>query len=109
MKNDMFFIKHMIKAIKNIEEYTLELTLEEFLKNKLVKDAVVRNLEVIGEATKKINDGFRNKHPEIPWKYMAAFRDRLIHHYFGIDYSLVWDVVKNKLPFVLADLKKLED
>jgi uncharacterized protein with HEPN domain len=58
----------------------------------------VRSLEIIGEAAKKVPDGFRDQHPNIEWRSMAGMRDRLIHDYFGVDYELVWDVVRNRIP-----------
>lgn len=60
--------------------------------------AFVRGLEIIGEATKRVPEDFRTKHPDLPWKQMAGMRDRLIHDYFGVDYEIVWDVVKNHIP-----------
>jgi uncharacterized protein with HEPN domain len=60
--------------------------------------AFVRSLEIIGEATKKIPEGFRKQYPSVEWRAMAGMRDRLIHDYFGVDYELVWDVVRNRIP-----------
>jgi uncharacterized protein with HEPN domain len=73
-------------------------TKEEFLTNETLKRAVVRSLEIIGEATKKIPANFKVKWSSIKWKNMAGMRDRLIHDYMGVNYSIVWDVVKNKIP-----------
>lgn len=70
----------------------------EFLEDETLKRAVVRSLEIIGEATKKIPADFKMKWDGIKWKNMAGMRDRLIHDYMGVDYSIVWDVVKNKIP-----------
>jgi len=73
-------------------------TKEDFLANETLKRAVVRSLEIIGEATKKIPANFKVKWSSIKWKNMAGMRDRLIHDYMGVNYSIVWDVVKNKIP-----------
>ena len=85
-------------AIERIEEYTEGLDFDDFLENKLVQDAVVRRLEIIGEAVKIIPEDIRNKKPEIEWRKIAGLRDILIHAYFGIDFDIIWDIVKNKLP-----------
>lgn len=69
-----------------------------FLKNPTLTRATVRSLEIIGEATKKLPDDFRQSHTQIPWKQMARMRDKLIHQYFGVDYDLVWNVVINQIP-----------
>ena len=69
-----------------------------FVQDPTLCRAFVRSLEIIGEASKKIPADFRNSHPEIDWRGMAGMRDRLIHDYFGVDYELVWDVVRNRVP-----------
>ncbi len=75
-----------------------DLSKDDFLQNETLKRAVVRSLEIIGEATKKIPADFKVKWGSIKWKNMAGMRDRLIHDYMGVNYSIVWDVVKNKIP-----------
>ncbi|MBS4014059.1 MAG: DUF86 domain-containing protein [Bacteroidetes bacterium] len=72
--------------------------IDDFLNDETLKRAIVRSLEIIGEATKKIPDDFKNKWGTINWRNMAGMRDRLIHNYMGVNYSIVWDVVKNKIP-----------
>ena len=74
------------------------LLLKDFLEDETLKRAVVRSLEIIGEATKKIPADIKIKYNTIQWKNMAGMRDRLIHDYFGVNYSIVWDVMKNKIP-----------
>src|ERR1035437_6752479 len=98
--------KEPIEYLKHIRDesfYILsvindDLTKEDFLQNETLKRAVVRSLEIIGEATKKIPADFKVKWYSIKWKNMAGMRDRLIHDYMGINYSIVWDVIKNKIP-----------
>jgi uncharacterized protein with HEPN domain len=80
---------------------------EVLLKDEILKRAVVRSLEIIGEATKKIPADFKLKWDSINWKNMAGMRDRLIHDYIGINYSIVWDVVKNKIPELFKQIEKV--
>ena len=82
---------------------------EDLLNDETIKRAVVRSLEVIGEATKKIPVDFKLKWNSINWKNMAGMRDRLIHDYMGINYSIVWDVVKNKIPELTSQIKEVMD
>jgi len=80
---------------------------EEFLSNETLKRAIVRSLEIIGEATKKIPVDFKLKWNSINWKNMAGMRDRLIHDYMGVNYSIVWDVVKNKIPELSLQIQEV--
>ena len=107
IKNPLDFIDHIEESIKNIEEYTKEVNKENFLKDKKLQDAVVRRLEVIGEAVRNIPLEFRAKYPEIKWKKIAGMRDFLIHEYFGVDLELVWEVVEKDLPTLKLELQKI--
>ncbi|MBU2544787.1 DUF86 domain-containing protein, partial [Patescibacteria group bacterium] len=71
---------------------------DQFMHDEVLQRAFTRSLEIIGEAVKNIPDEYKLSHVEIDWKSFAGLRDKLIHHYFGVDYALVWDVVKNELP-----------
>lgn len=98
-KDPIEYLKH----IRDENVYILSLingglTKEVFLQDETLKRAVVRSLEIIGEATKKIPADFKVKWDSIKWKNMAGMRDRLIHDYMGVNYSIVWDVIKNKIP-----------
>jgi uncharacterized protein with HEPN domain len=96
-KDYSIYLRHILDAITSIQEYTENLNQKDFYNNKLVQDAVIRNLEIIGEATKRIPDEFRLGHPQIAWKQIAGMRDVLIHNYFGVDAERVWGVVENRL------------
>ena len=75
--------------------------------NTMMQDAVIRNLEIIGEATKGLSPAFRERYPDIPWSSMAGMRDVLIHGYMGVDLKIVWDVVANRINPILSDIEKL--
>ena len=92
------FIQDIADAISKIERYIGDSDFEQFSSDEKLVDAVVRNLEIIGEAAKKIPPEIREKHPDVEWKKACAFRDVLAHSYFGIDLEIVWDIVRNKIP-----------
>ncbi|SFT90250.1 Uncharacterized conserved protein, contains HEPN domain [Algoriphagus locisalis] len=98
IKDPVIYLEHISACIQKIEEYTKEFNEESFLQNSLIQDAVIRNFEIIGEATKKLDIDFRIKYPEIEWKKIAGMRDKLIHDYIGVDLWAVWAVVENIVP-----------
>ncbi|NOY50338.1 MAG: DUF86 domain-containing protein [Chlorobi bacterium] len=101
-KDPIEYLKHILDECQYITSViTPDLKKNEFLENETLKRAVIRSLEVIGEATKKISSDLKYKWNSISWKNMAGMRDRLIHDYMGVNYSIVWDVVKNKIPELL--------
>lgn len=97
MKDDRVYCLHIRDAIERVLAYTTE-GKDAFLEDRKTQDAVVRNLEVIGEAAKNISESLRATHPDIPWKRIAGMRDKMIHAYFGVDVRLVWEVVERDLP-----------
>ncbi len=92
------YLKHILDEIEFLLRSSQDLNEEKFMHNETLQRAYSRSLEIVGEATKKLPKEFTDKHPEIDWSLMAGMRDKLIHHYFGVDYAIVWDVVKNELP-----------
>ncbi|MEH7492609.1 HepT-like ribonuclease domain-containing protein [Neobacillus niacini] len=101
------FLEDILAAAIKVEKYTMELSFDEFVDNDLVSDAVIKNILVIGEATKNIPDKIRIVNSEIEWRKMAGMRDMLIHGYFSINYKIVWDVVQNKLPTLRKQVEQL--
>lgn len=97
-KEPIEFLKHIADECTYLLSVNKELSKDDFLDDETLKRAVVRSLEIIGEATKKIPADFKVKWSSIQWKNMAGMRDRLIHDYIGVNYSIVWDVFYNKIP-----------
>jgi uncharacterized protein with HEPN domain len=106
-KDNLVYLRHILDAIARIEEYTKEMEYENFMNNKLVQAGVIREIEIIGEATKRLTQGFKEKYPDIPWKKMAGMRDKLIHDYLGVDIDAVWDTVEKDIPMLKNKLKGL--
>jgi uncharacterized protein with HEPN domain len=102
MTRDMrLYIQDIFESIEAIEGYVESITEEQFYESRQVQDAVLRRLEIIGEAVKNVDEDFRSRYPEIPWKKIAGLRDVLIHEYFGVSLKRVWRVIK----LDLVDLK----
>lgn len=107
-RSDSLLIIDILHAANKITTYCQELDFDGFMIKEMVKDAVIRNFEIIGEAAKNISLETKGLHPEVEWKLMANFRNRLIHEYFGIDYELVWDIIRRDLPKLIAELSALK-
>lgn len=88
----------IVDEITFLSNQTATLSEDQFMRDEVRERAFARSLEIIGEAVKNIPDDYKSSHTEINWKSFAGLRDKLIHHYFGVDYTLVWDVIKNELP-----------
>lgn len=106
-RGDIEFLKDISEAIKRIEAYTKNMDYEDFLNDIKTQDAVVRNIEIIGEAAKNISQDFKNQHEDIEWRKIAGMRDKIIHFYFGINLDIVWDVIQTKLPDLQIKTNKL--
>ncbi|MFC1612746.1 DUF86 domain-containing protein [Patescibacteria group bacterium] len=99
MKKDLnIFIEHILESITEIEKYTKNISCAKFLKTTQIQDAVIRRLEIIGEAVKNLPLSLKKQSPYIPWQKIAGLRDVLIHEYFGVDIDLVWKIIKKDLP-----------
>ena len=108
MKRDKLYAGHILKAIEDIEEYTDGMDFERFSKDKLVQDGVMRKLEIIGEASKRLSSEIRDSAKNIPWKEICGMRDKLIHDYFGVNLMAVWKTAKEDTPALKSVLEKYQ-
>ncbi len=110
MKRDInLFIDDILENIIDIESFSKGLTKDKFMKDKLKQNAIVRSLEIIGEAAKNIPDYFRYKYPNLPWRKIAGFRDVLVHAYFGVNIERIWEIIKKDLSDLKDNIVKIKE
>ena len=100
MKHDAVYLHHILDAMGRIETYIAGLEREAFFQGLMVQDAVVRQLEIIGETSRRLSDDFRDRHAYIPWRAIIGMRNRIAHDYINIDLQVVWEVVRQDLPLL---------
>ena len=106
-RNVDLYLKDILQGMHDAEEFVEGLTYEEFTTDKKTFNAVVRAIEVIGEAAKNVPDSVRGKYPAVPWREMAGMRDKVIHFYFGVDREAVWLVVKERIPSIIPHIEQI--
>jgi uncharacterized protein with HEPN domain len=107
LNKDKAFLMHILDEIEYLTTASQSLELDEVTNDPHLHRSFIRSLEVIGEATKNLSKDLKDNHPEIEWRKIAVMRDKLIHYYFGVDWEVVWDVVKNKLPSLRTQIEGL--
>lgn len=106
-KDSSIFLEHILGSIEKIEAFSKNLSKEDLSKSELNQYAIIRAIEVIGEAAKNLPDSLKNKYSRIPWKEIVGTRDKIIHHYFGVDLDVIWDIIKGDLPTLKKEIKKI--
>lgn len=106
-KDSLVYAHHILDSILRMEDYLQGSEYEDFIENTLLQAGVIREIEVIGEATKRLSDDIRKKYPDIPWRRMAGMRDKLIHDYMGIDVDAVWETVEKDIPHLKIAIQKV--
>lgn len=108
MKKDIkTFLKHILENIKEIESYINGITEKEFIKNRMMQNALVRCFEIIGEASRNLPAQFKNKYPQINWREIIGMRDIIVHEYFDVDLAVVWDTIKNDIPILKKQIQEI--
>jgi len=106
-RNDSLYLRHIREAIHKIGQYTKGVSRTSFEKNSLIQDAVIRQIEIIGEASKRLSEALRTSNPDIPWEDITGMRNKLVHDYFGVDLEKVWLTVQADIPTLKKQINKI--
>lgn len=106
-KDPNVFIKHILECIELVEQYSANLSKEEFLEDVSIQDAIIRRLEIIGEAARNLPDEFRSNYSDVSWSQILAARNILAHNYFGVDLNIIWRIVKKDIPPLKEQIEKI--
>ncbi len=108
LHKDIPYINHILDAINDIEESIKKLSKKEFFVNKDARDSNIRRLEIIGEASKNISDKLKAKYTKVEWKKISGTRDIVVHRYFGVDFNVVWDILKEDIPLLKKHMETIK-
>ena len=107
-KNDLIYVKHILDSINAITDFSKGIDKKELVSNRMKQSAIVREIEIIGEAAKNISEKTKRKYGDVKWKEIAGTRDKMIHHYFGVDLDIVLAIVKKDIPVLKKEILKIE-
>ena len=107
IKDNFTYLNHILTSISLIEEYSSGKKFKDLIANKMMQDAIIRQIEIIGEATTRISVAFKNEYPELPWVDMKDMRNKLIHNYFGVNIKHVWNVVEQDIQPLKIQIEKI--
>lgn len=107
-KDPLIFIEHILDSINKIESFIKGVSKDEFSSDIKLQDALIRRIEIIGESVKNLSKEFKDKHNNIPWSEIAGMRDKLMHHYFGVNLDTVWEVIKKDIPGLKGNMLKIK-
>ncbi|MFZ2148310.1 MAG: DUF86 domain-containing protein [Sedimentisphaerales bacterium] len=107
MRDYNLYLSDILKAFEAIESFVEGQSFEDFKKDDKTSSAVIRKFEIIGEAAKQVPDNLKQEYPSVPWKEMAGMRDKLIHFYFGVNYELLWQTIKNRIPKIKPVIRQI--
>ena len=106
-RDSLLYLNDILESISHIQQYIDNLTFKEFVKNSMVIDAVIRNFEIIGEASAHVSDNIQSAYPEVPWLEAKAMRNIMVHEYFRVDLKIVWKTAKESLPVLAQQVGKI--
>ena len=109
MKDNTVYLRHILDAIEQIEDYLKGISEDQFVQTRLLQDGVVRQLEIIGEASRNLSEQFRKKHPEVPWNQIISMRNRITHGYINVNFRIVWEITQNDLPPLKEQVRGILD
>jgi uncharacterized protein with HEPN domain len=107
MRDDRAFLLHIRDSLREVREFVEGTNYEGFLEDRMMQNAVMRSFEVVGEAARRVSPEFREAHPDVPWRLMGDFRNKLIHDYFALDIEVIWKTVTEDAPMLLAEIEGL--
>jgi len=107
IKDDRIYLDHILESFAKVVQYLEDVSYEAYLIDEEKQDAIIRKIEVAGEATKRLSNSFREKHPDIPWRAIAGMRDKLIHDYFDVDLETVWETGVNDIPRLIPAIEAI--
>lgn len=107
MRDDLVYLMHIRDSLREVRQFIEGESYESFLENRMVQNAVMRSFEVVGEAARRVSPEFREAYPEVPWRLMGDFRNKLIHDYFGLDLDVIWKTATEDAPRLLAQFEGL--